>query len=316
MNNFKGNKVVLIGNGMVGSSYAFSLVNQGLADELSIIDLDIKKVEGNVNDLNHCVANAPSPIRIKAGTYNDCADADLIVICAGAPQKPGERRLDLVEKNDEIFRTITGKVMENNFDGIFLIATNPVDVLSYAVAKFSGLPENRVIGSGTILDTARLQYNISEIFNVAPSSVDAQILGEHGDSELAYWSQANIAGKSIKDALDETSPDAAEKIFTETRDAAYDIIEAKGATYYGVAMGLARITKAIFNDENTVHTVSSYLKGEFDHSGVYTSVPSVINRSGIREIIEVPLDNDEREKFNKSVSILKEFQRPIDNMAQ
>lgn len=314
MNKFKGNKVVLIGNGMVGSSYAFSLVNQGIADELSIIDLDTNKVKGDVADLNHCVAYSPSPIRINAGTYEDCKDADLIVICAGAAQKPGETRLDLVAKNTNIFKGIVDEVMKTGFDGIFLIATNPVDVLSYAVMKLSGLPKERVIGSGTILDSARLQYNISEIFNVAPASVDANMLGEHGDSSLAHWSYANIAGKSVKDVLDNKDPNAAEEMFVKTRDAAYEIIEAKGSTYYGVAMGLARITKAIFSDENAVLTVSGYLEGEYGHDGVYTGIPAVINRNGIREIIEVALDEDEQKKFAHSVDVLKGFQAPIDEM--
>lgn len=312
MSKFKGNKVVLIGNGMVGSSYAFSLVNQGIADELSIIDLDTKKVKGDVADLNHCVAYSPSPIRIKAGEYSDCEDAALIVICAGAAQKPGETRLDLVTKNTNIFKGIVEDVMATGFDGIFLIATNPVDVLSYAVMKLSGLPKERVIGSGTILDTARLQFNVSEIFDVAPSSVSANILGEHGDSELAHWSHANVAGKSVKDVLDKKDSNLSEEIFVETRDAAYEIIQAKGSTYYGVAMGLARITKAILQDENAVLTVSGYLEGEFGQEGVYTGVPAVLNRSGLREIIEVELNEEEQEKFNHSVSVLKEYQAPID----
>lgn len=311
MTKFKGNKVVLIGNGMVGSSYAFSLVNQGIADELSIIDLDTKKVAGDVADLNHCVAYSPSPIRISAGTYEDCRDADLIVICAGAAQKPGETRLDLVAKNTKIFKGIVESVMESGFDGIFLIATNPVDVLSYVVMKLSGLPKERVIGSGTILDSARLQYNLSEIFGVAPASVDANILGEHGDSELAHWSHANVAGKSAKAVLDEKDSELAEEIFVKTRDAAYEIIEAKGSTYYGVAMGLARITKAIFSDENAVLTVSGYLEGEFGEEGIYTGVPAVLNRGGIREIIEVSMNEEEHEKFSHSASVLKEYQDSI-----
>src|SRR5699024_8973998 len=246
----KGNKVVLIGDGAVGSSYAFALVCQGIADELVIIDLDETKVHGDV--------------------------ADLIVITAGAAQKPGETRLDLVEKNTRIFKEIVSTIMQTGFNGIFLIATNPVDVLSYVTQKVSGLPKAQVIGSGTILDTARFKYELAREFNVSPWSVDAQIIGEHGDSELAVWSQANIAGQSLYDILKD-NPDKQhriDEIFINTRDAAYDIIKAKGATYYGIAMGLIRITQAILKNQNVVLPVSSYLNGEYGQNDVYIGVPT------------------------------------------
>lgn len=203
MEKFKGNKVVLIGNGAVGSSYAFSMLNQGACDEFVIIDLDERKAKGDAMDLNHGVVYAPSPMQIRYGTYEDCNDAALVVICAGAAQKPGETRLDLVGKNMKIFKSIVDEVMKSGFDGIFLIATNPVDVLTYAVQRFSGLHENQVIGSGTILDTARFRHLLSEEFDVSPNSVHGYIIGEHGDSELAVWSGTNIAGKSLYDILNE-----------------------------------------------------------------------------------------------------------------
>ena len=228
MKQFKGKKVVLVGNGAVGSSYAFSMINQGICDEFVIIDLDKKKVIGDVMDLNHGTVYGPSPIKVKSGDYKDCHDADLVVICAGAAQKPGETRLDLVAKNMKIFKSIVTEIMESGFDGIFLIATNPVDVLTYATMKFSGLPKERVIGSGTILDTARFRYLLSEEFDVAPQSVHANIIGEHGDSELPVWSHANIAGKPLRSIIekDESRKHRVEEIFVQTRDAAYEIIEA------------------------------------------------------------------------------------------
>lgn len=315
MNQFKGKKVVLVGNGAVGSSYAFSMINQGICDEFVIIDLDKKKVMGDVMDLNHGTVYGPSPIKVKAGEYQDCEDADLVVICAGAAQKPGETRLDLVSKNMKIFKSIVDEIMKSGFDGIFLIATNPVDVLTYATMKFSGLPKERVIGSGTILDTARFRYLLSEEFDVAPQSVHANIIGEHGDSELPVWSHANIAGKPLRQMIekDESRKHKIEEIFVQTRDAAYEIIEAKGATYYGVAMGLMRITKAILNNQDVVLTVSAYLEGEYGHEGVYIGVPALINRSGIREIIEMPLNEEEKGLFDHSVKVLKDIQAPFES---
>ncbi|MGK0554689.1 L-lactate dehydrogenase [Macrococcus capreoli] len=310
MEQLKGNKVVLVGNGAVGSSYAFAMLNQGVCDEFVIIDLNEAKAIGDAMDLNHGVVYAPSPMNIKYGTYADCGDADLIVICAGAAQKPGETRLDLVGKNMKIFKSIVDEIMATGFDGIFLIATNPVDVLTYAVQKFSGLPENRVIGSGTILDTARFRYLLSSEIGVAADSVHAYIIGEHGDSELAVWSSANVAGIKVTDIL-ENNEEKMNEIFVNTRDAAYEIIKAKGATYYGVAMGLTRISKAILGNENSVLTVSAKLNGEYGHDDVYIGVPALINRNGIQKVFETPLSETEKQKFSKSVETLKSIQTPF-----
>ncbi|MFW0759579.1 L-lactate dehydrogenase [Staphylococcus cohnii] len=309
----KGNKVVLIGDGAVGSSYAFALVAQGLADELVIIDLDEAKVKGDVADLNHSAPYGDSPVKVKAGNYEDCGNADLIVITAGAAQKPGETRLDLVEKNTKIFKGIVTKIMNTGFNGIFLIATNPVDVLSYVTQKVSGLPKSQVIGSGTILDTARFKFELAQEFGVSPWSVDAQIIGEHGDSELAVWSQANIAGQPIYHALKD-NPDKQhriDEIFTNTRDAAYDIIQSKGATYYGIAMGLVRITQAILKNQNVVLPVSSYLEGEYNQNDIYIGVPTLINRNGAIKVYETQLNSEESEKFENSAIILKDMQNKI-----
>lgn len=309
----KGNKVVLIGDGAVGSSYAFAVVAQGLADELVIIDLDEAKVKGDVADLNHSAPYGDSPVKVKAGSYEDCSNADLIVITAGAAQKPGETRLDLVEKNTKIFKDIVTKIMSTGFNGIFLIATNPVDVLSYVTQKVSGLPKAQVIGSGTILDTARFKFELAQEFGVSPWSVDAQIIGEHGDSELAIWSQANIAGQPLYNLLND-NPDKQhriDEIFTNTRDAAYEIIQSKGATYYGIAMGLVRITQAILNNQNVVLPVSSYLEGEYKQDDVYIGVPTLINRNGAVKVYETQLNSEESEKFENSAIILKDMQNKI-----
>ncbi len=310
MQKYIGNKVVLVGNGAVGSSYAFSILNQGICDEFVIIDLDKEKARGDVMDLNHGLLYAPSPMKIYAGTYADCHDAAIIVLCAGAAQKPGETRLDLVSKNMKIFKSIIDEIMASGFDGIFIVATNPVDILTYATWKFSGLPHERVIGSGTILDTARFRYLLSEEFNIAPSSVHANIIGEHGDSELAVWSGATIAGVSLKKLLEDQPEkrDRMNEIYVNVRDAAYDIIQAKGATYYGVAMGLMRITKAILSNQDIVLTVSAKLDGQYGHDDIYIGVPAVVNRNGIRQIIESPLSSEEQRKFDQSVKTLKDIQ--------
>ena len=309
-------KVVLIGDGSVGSSYAFAMVTQGIADEFVIIDIAKDKVEADVKDLNHGALYSASPVTVKAGEYSDCKDADLVVITAGAPQKPGETRLQLVEKNTKIMKSIVSSVMDSGFDGFFLIAANPVDILTHYVKEVTGLPAERVIGSGTVLDSARFRYLISQELNVVPSSVHASIIGEHGDSELAVWSQANVAGISVFDTLKEqTGSEAkAEELYVNTRDAAYDIIQAKGSTYYGIALALLRISKALLNNENSVLTVSSQLNGEYGHKGVYLGVPTLINQNGAIKVYETPLSDNEKQLFDQSVNTLEETYESIKHL--
>jgi L-lactate dehydrogenase len=310
------NRVALIGTGFVGSSYAFALLNQGITEELVLIDLNKEKAKGDAMDLNHGLPFAPSRTKIWYGDYADCGKADLVVITAGANQKPGETRLDLVEKNTKIFKGIVEQIMSSGFDGIFLVATNPVDILTYAVWKFSGLPKERVIGSGTILDTARFRSLLGDYFDVDPRNVHGYIIGEHGDTELPVWSHADIAGKSIpewaKDKVYFKQADL-DNLFLNVRDAAYHIIERKGATYYGIAMGLVRLTKAILGNENSVLTVSAYLDGEYGENDIYIGVPAVVNRNGIKEIVELDLNNEEKEKFTHSVNVLKKTLKPFFN---
>ncbi|WP_071460128.1 L-lactate dehydrogenase [Bacillus massilinigeriensis] len=310
----KVNRVVLVGTGFVGSSYAFALLNQRVTEELVLVDLNKEKSEGDAMDLNHGMPFAPSPTKIWFGSYADCKDADLVVLCAGANQKPGETRLDLVEKNTRIFRGIVGEVMTSGFDGIFLVATNPVDILTYAVWKFSGLPKERVIGSGTILDTARLRFLLGNYFEVDTRNVHAYIIGEHGDTELPVWSHADIGGKLISEIMEEKDgykEEELEEIFTNVRDAAYHIIQRKGATYYGIAMGLVRLTKAILHNENSILTVSAYLDGEYGHNDIYIGVPAIVNRNGIREVMELTLNEKEKQQFEHSVDVLKKIKDPF-----
>ncbi|MEN2766293.1 L-lactate dehydrogenase [Ornithinibacillus xuwenensis] len=305
MNLTLGNKIVLVGNGAVGSSYSYALLNQGICDDLIIVDLNEEKAKGDVMDLNHGIAYAPTAMKISYGSFEDCKDAALVVICAGAAQKPGETRLDLVNKNIHIFKSIVNRIMDSGFNGIFIVATNPVDILSYATWKFSGLPKERVIGSGTVLDSARFKYLLGEEFDTAAVSVHGYIIGEHGDSQLPVWSSANIAGTPISNRL---SDERKEEIAFHVRDAAYEVINAKGATYYGIAMGLVRITKAILRNENVVLPVGTLLEGEYGYHDVYIGIPAVIDRSGVKSIVELTLTDEEKSKLAKSVQTLKDIQ--------
>ena len=305
-----GNKVVLIGAGDVGLAYSYALINQGVCDHLAIIDIDEKKLEGNVMDLNHGVVWAPSRTKVTKGTYEDCADAALVVICAGAAQKPGETRLQLVDKNMHIMKSIVDQVMASGFDGIFLVASNPVDILSYAVWKYSGLPAHRIIGSGTVLDSARFRYMMGELYAVAPTSVHAYIIGEHGDTELPVLSSATIAGVSMRKKL-EKDPELEsrlEKVFEETRDAAYTIIDAKGSTSYGIGMGLARITRAVLQNQDVALPVCCLLRGEYGEENIFIGTPAVIHRKGVRRAIELEITEHEMDRFKKSVKTLREIQ--------
>lgn len=313
MSGRKVNRVALIGAGFVGSSYAFALINQAITDELVIIDVNKDKAYGDALDLNHGKAFAPHPTKTWYGTYEDCNDADIVCICAGSNQKPGETRLELVDKNLKIFKSIVTEVMASGFDGIFLVATNPVDILTYATWKFSGLPKERVIGSGTTLDTARFRFMLSEYFGTAAQNAHAFIIGEHGDTELPVWSSAYIGGIPVGDLLErheQYKQADLDHIVDKVKNAAYEIIEKKGATYYGVAMSLARITRAILSNENSVLTVSTYLDGEYGEENIYIGVPAIVNREGIKEVVELNLNEREKEQFRDSARVLKDILSP------
>lgn len=303
-------KVVIIGCGFVGMSYAYSLLNQGLCDELVLIDVDKKRAEGEAMDLNHGLAFAPSTIKIRSGDYDDCSDADIVAIAAGVGQKPGETRIALLNRNAVIFKSVIREVMRSGFSGVFLVATNPVDIMTRIVIRESGFPSGRVVGSGTTLDTARLRYLLGEYFGIDPRNVHAYVIGEHGDSEFVPWSQAMIGTRSVASFIEahsaRYSSDELMKMSEQVKNAAYQIIEAKKATYYGIGMALARITKAILGDERSILTVSTQLSGEYGRAGACIGLPCVIGRSGIYERIPLELTEEETAKLHHSCDYLEQ----------
>ena len=310
-------KVVLIGAGFVGMSMAYSLLNQGGVDELVLIDVNKDKAIGEEMDLSDGLPYSPHKMNIKAGDYDECKDANIVVITAGLAQKPGQSRLELAKENTKIVKEITEKVMENEFKGIFIVVTNPVDLMSYVVLKTSKLPKSKVIGSGTVLDTARLRYLIGEYLKVSNKNVHAYILGEHGDSSFVPWEHCYIGCKKMIDIMKDNHLPMKdlEKIHDKVWNAAYEIIEKKKATYYGIGMALNRIIKAILNDENAILTVSTYQEGEYQQEGIYIGVPAIINKRGVKEILQLNLNEQDQEKFNKSCRIMKEnIEKEINNL--
>lgn len=300
-------KVMLVGDGAVGSSYAYAMALQGIAEEFGIIDVVKERTEGDALDLIDATGYT-YPKKIYSAEYSDCKDADLVVITAGAPQKPGETRLDLVSKNLRILSTIVKPVVESGFQGIFLVAANPVDILTYATWKFSGFPKERVLGSGTSLDTARLRVAMADLTGIKdPRSMHAYIMGEHGDSEFAAFSSASIGSLPFLDWAKEhdVSKETLDKIEDDVRNKAYEIINKKGATFYGVAAALARISKAILRDEDTVLPVSAYIDGQYGINDVYIGTPAVVCADGIKQVIEVPLNEEEQTKMTESAKTLK-----------
>lgn len=308
-------KVAVVGCGFVGSSSAFALMQSGLFSEMVLIDVDKNRAEGEALDIAHGVAFA-SPMKIYAGDYSDVSDAAMIVVTAGAAQKPGETRLDLVNKNVAIFKTIIPEIRKSGFDGILLIVSNPVDVLTYAALKMSGLPEGHVIGSGTVLDTARLKYMLGEHVDVDPRDVHAYVVGEHGDSELVAWSSATVAGVPLNDYCELhghfNHEEAEARIQDDVKNSAYTIIEKKRATYYGIAMSVKRICTAIMRDEECVLPVSSLMVGEYGLNDLCISLPTIVGREGVVHRIPVSLDEDEMKQLQESATALKSVIDQID----
>jgi L-lactate dehydrogenase len=302
-------KVGLVGTGMVGASFAYALMQRGLANELVLVDLDTARAEGEAMDLNHGLPFV-RPMRMYAGTYDQLAGAEVVVITAGANQRPGETRLDLLQRNASVFRDIIPRLVAAAPDSIIVIATNPVDILTTISAEIAGLAPGRVIGSGTILDTARFRFMLGEYYSVDPRSVHAYIVGEHGDSELALWSLANIAGVRLHDFVGANGrgydADALQAIFEQTRTAAYEIIKRKKATYYAIGLGLLTIVEAILRDQHTVLTVCSPLQGQYGVENIAISLPTIVGRSGIEEVLNLPISAEERAAFQSSAQILKE----------
>lgn len=308
-------KVAVIGCGFVGATSAFSLIQKGLVSEMVLIDANAKKAEGEAMDLSHGSAYL-TPMNIYAGTYDDIVDAGIIVITAGANQKPDETRLDLVKKNVQIFKSIIPEIKKRNCEGILLIVSNPVDILTEVALKLSGFPSNRVIGSGTVLDTARLKYVLGKHLQVDPRDIHAYIIGEHGDSELVVWSGAQVAGIHINHFCELRGhfnhEEAMERLAQEVRDSAYEIIERKGATYYGVAVAVKRIATAIVKDEHAVLPVSSLMQGEFGLNDLCLSIPTVIGQNGVEKVVDIYLNNDENDKLQSSARALKEVLDDLD----
>ena len=297
-------------------SFAYAALNRNLCDELVLIDINEKRANGEAMDLNHGLAFSNSSMKIYSGSYNDCSDADIVVICAGVNQKPGESRLELLQRNTKVFASIVPNVVQSGFDGIFLVATNPVDIMTRVTFELSGFNAAKVIGTGTTLDTARLRYLMGEYFEIDPRNIHAYVIGEHGDSEFVPWSQAILAVKPIKDVLADNSQtysmEELEKIAVDVRTAAQEIIEAKGATYYGIGMAIVRIARAILNDENSVLTVSTRLRGEYGcKKDVFIGNPCFVNAGGAKRILEMKLTEEEIEKLNNSCNILNDNFRTL-----
>ena len=306
----KKGKVVLVGTGFVGMSMAYSMLNRGGINELVLIDIDKDKTIGEEMDLSHGLPFAPQKMVIKAGDYDECKDAQVVVITAGIAQKPGQTRLELAETNTKIMKSITKSIMASGFNGVIIVASNPVDLMTYVVSKVSGLPKNQVFGSGTVLDTARLRYLMSDYLKVSSKNIHAYIMGEHGDSSFVPWEHAYVGCKKIKDVMkDNNHPmEDLEKIHKDVINAAYEIINKKKATYYGIGMSLNRLVKAVLDDENSILTVSTYLKdGQYGQDDIYIGVPAIINSNGIRELVDLELNEEELAKLDNSCRIIKEM---------
>lgn len=314
-------KVILVGTGFVGMSMAYALLNQGNAsgvNELVLIDVLKDKAEGEAMDLCHGLPCSPSHMKIKSGEYSECKDADIVVITAGLSQKPGQTRLELSNANAKIMKNITEQVIASGFKGIFLVASNPVDLMTKVVQEVSQFPTRKVIGSGTALDTCRLRYLVGDYLNVSNKNVHAYIMGEHGDSSFVPWDHAYVGCKKIKDIVKDAKKDLSvlDKIYVEVRDAAYEIIEKKKATYYGIGLGLAKIVKTILNNTNEILTVSAYLNGEYGHKDIYIGVPAIINSNGARELLELELNTEDQKKLDESCKILTENMNSIREFLQ
>ena len=306
-------KIVLIGTGFVGMSMAYALLNQGGVNEIVLIDVQKEKAIGEAMDLSDGVPCAPARMVIKAGDYEECKNANIVVITAGIAQKPGQTRLELAQTNSEIIKEITKNVVSSGFKGIFVIASNPVDLMTYIVQKTSGFPSSKVIGSGTVLDTARLRFLLGEHLHVSSKNIHAYIMCEHGDSSFVPWSSSYVGCKPLIDIIKQRGEpnNILEKIHEQVRQEAYEIIDRKKATYYGIGLGLTKIIKALLNNEHEILTVSTLLNGEYGKEDIYMGVPAIIYNQGVQEILTVDLTKEEQEKFNHSYEILNKMKEKL-----
>lgn len=308
-------KVVIVGAGAVGSSTAFSLVTQGVCDEVVLTDINHEKAVGEAMDLRHGIEYLNRNVEVHAGTYDDCANADVIVITASAPYVPGQNRLDMLGASATIVRNIVEPVMKTGFDGIFVVISNPVDIIAHYIWKISGLPKNQVIGTGTALDTARLKCLIANKIDVDPRSIHCTVMGEHGDSQMVPWSRVTVGGKDFYNIIADNQSRLAgvnlDEMVHETAEAGWEIVHRKGNTSYGIATTAVGIIKAVLQNENQVIPVSTLLDGEYGETDVFAGVPAILNRSGVKEVVEVRMTPEELERFKKSVAVIREFSDKI-----
>lgn len=304
-------KVAIVGCGLVGSSTAFSLVTQGICDEVIMIDINEERAYGEMLDLRDSIEYLNKNVKVKTGTYADCKDVDIIVITAGAPPKQGQSRLDTLGVSAKITKSIVDPIMKSGFDGIFIAISNPVDIIAYYIYKLSGLPKNQVIGTGTAIDSARLQNYIADLSHVDPRSVHAYCMGEHGDSQMVPWSSVTIAGKPFYDVIQDNKDLIGEvdldDLVYKTSQKGWEILNRKGTTYYGIATACAGIIKAILNDENRIVPVSTLLEGEYGEHDVYAGVPTILNRSGAADVLEIHMAPGELARFKESTRLLKDY---------
>lgn len=305
----KSRKVAIVGAGMVGSSCAYSMVNQAICDEIMMIDRTYDRAMAQALDLSHCMDFTSTRTKVYAGTHSDCAGMDVVILTAGANPKAGQTRLDVLEASAVITREIITNIMAGGFDGIFVVAANPVDIVTYMVWKISGLPRHRIIGTGTSIDSSRLKTLLSDVFSIDPRSVNGYALGEHGESQFVAWSHVTIGGKPILQIMDQHRERFQhldlEDISRKTKDAGWEIFTKKGSTHFGIGSALAYITRSILNDEHKIIAVSAILDGEYGQSGICTGVPAIIGNTGIQELLELNLNTEEAEKFNASCSIVR-----------
>ena len=311
----KKSKVAILGTGLVGSSTAFSLITQGVCDEIVMIDINPEKALGEVMDLNHCIEYLNRNTKIIPGSYDKCGDVDIVVITAGASPKQGQTRLDTLDLSASIVESIVNPIMESGFKGYFIVISNPVDMMAYHVYKISGLPKSHVIGTGTSVDSARLKNFIGDLLNVDPRSVQGYSMGEHGDSQMVPWSHVTVGGKSfyeiLKDNKDRVGNVDLDELVLETAKAGWEVYNRKGTTYYGIATATVGIIKAIMYDENRILPVSTLLDGEYGEYDVFCGVPAVLNADGVKEVVEIHMRDDELEKFKKSVALIKTYCKKI-----
>ena len=304
-------KVAIVGTGLVGSSTAFSLVTQGVCDEVLMIDINKEKALGEAMDLNHSIEYLNRNTKVKAASYEECGDVDIIVITAGAPPKPGQTRLDTLDLSAKITESIVTPIMKSGFKGYFIIVSNPADIIAYHVYKLSGLPKSHVLSTGTSIDTARLKNFIGELLDVDPRSVQGYSMGEHGDSQMVPWSHITVGGKKftkvLEDNKDRFKNVDLDKLVQDTAQAGWEVYKRKGTTYYAIATATVGIIKAIINDENRIIPVSTLLEGEYGVSDVFAGVPAVLNSKGVKEVVEIHMTENEKEKFQNSIEVIKEY---------